>query len=73
MCITTICLINYTLKYIKTYGLKHEIMVPVTTLEHLHPYKKKKNAPPPPPPSWTFQDMPLTRTHNYLTTLLLLI
>ena len=71
MCITTICLINYTLKYIKTYGLKHEIMVPVTTLEHLPPYKKKIKCPPPPP--WTFQDMPLPRTHNYLTTLLLLI
>ena len=70
MCITTICLINYTLKYIKTYGLKHEIMVPVTTLEHLPPYKKNKM---PPPPPWTFQDMPLPRTHNYLTTLLLLI
>ena len=71
MCITftTICLINYTLKYIKAYGLKHEIMVPVTTLEHLPPYKKKC----PPPPPWTFQDMPLPRTHNYLTTLLLLI
>ena len=54
----------------KTYGLKHEIMVPVTTLEHLPPYKKNLNAPPPP---WTFQDMPLPRTHNYLTTLLLLI
>ena len=45
-------------------------MVPVTTLEHLPPYKQKKM---PHPPPWTFQDMPLPRTHNYLTTLLLLI
>ena len=36
-CITTICLINYTLKYIKTYRLKHEIMVPVI-LESVNSY-----------------------------------
>ena len=58
------------IEYGKKIGYNtHILKIKMLILSHFGTPLPPKKMPPPP---WTFQDMPLPRTHNSFTTLLLL-